>query len=152
MSGDCVSKIARQYEVDKNIARAEVKRLSRKLGDITNDDNGDNNNNNSTHGHKHKRQQNCHESPPVGSDEEGMGSGNVVNECFVYHAGHKFFLVCAPWIHSRDDIFKANVDERYNAAERFKNEKNKKQGQLKEIIGLLQGKFQQQVLCQRWLQ
>jgi hypothetical protein len=107
MSGDRVSKIARQYEVDKNIARAEVKRLSRKLGDITNGDNGDNNN--STHGQKYKRQRTRHESLPApGSDEEASQttcSGDVVDERLVFRAGHKFFLICAPWIRSRDDIF-----------------------------------------------
>jgi hypothetical protein len=63
----------------------------------------------------------------------------------------KFFLLCAPWIRSRDDLFDTNVDEHYDATERFENDKNKSQGQLKDILDLLQVKFQRQALHQRWL-
>ncbi len=38
MSGDRVSKVARQYEVDKNIAQAELKRLSCKVKSKKNDE------------------------------------------------------------------------------------------------------------------
>lgn len=127
-----------------------MKRLSHKLADITNDYNDDNDNN-STHGHRHKRRRTRHESPPVDSDEEETDTGNVVDERFVYHTGHKFFLICAPWIHSGDNIFDTDIDKCYDAAERFENDENKKYGQLKEIIGLLQGKFQRQALRQGWL-
>jgi hypothetical protein len=87
----------------------------------------------------------------VDSDEEETDTGNVVDERFVYHTGHKFFLICAPWIHSGDNIFDTDIDKCYDAAERFENDENKKYGQLKEIIGLLQGKFQRQALRQGWL-
>jgi hypothetical protein len=59
---------------------------------------------------------------------------------------------CSPWIRSGDDLFDTNVDEHYDATERFENDKNKSQGQLKDILDLLQVEFQQQALHQRWLQ
>jgi hypothetical protein len=93
----------------------------------------------------------CHNSPPAGSDKEGIDTSNRADEHFIYQTGHKFFLLCAPWICSGDDLFNTNVDEHYDATERFKNDKNKSQGQLKDILNLLQVKFQQQALHQRWL-
>ncbi|KAF8809195.1 hypothetical protein BYT27DRAFT_7241272 [Phlegmacium glaucopus] len=137
-------KIARQYEVDKNTAQAELKRLNRKLADITNDEDDDSN-------HRPKRRRTRHDSLPAGSDEEGTDTSNRADEHFVYQAGHKFFLLYAPWVRSGDDLFDTNVDEHYDATERFENDKNKSQGQLKDILDLLQVKFQQQALHQRWL-
>jgi hypothetical protein len=136
--------IARQYEVNKNTAQAELKRLNRKFADITNDKDDDSN-------HRPKRRRTRHDSPPAGSDEEGIDTSNRADEHFVYQTGHKFFLLCAPWIRSGDDLFDTNVDEHYDATERFENDKNKSQGQLKDILDLLQVKFQQQALYQRWL-
>ena len=72
MSCDRVLEIARQYEVDKNSAQAELKRVSRKLADITNND-SDNDNNS---GHRPKRRRINQPSPPTDSDEEDMGAIN----------------------------------------------------------------------------
>ncbi|KIM43463.1 hypothetical protein M413DRAFT_25826 [Hebeloma cylindrosporum] len=78
-------KIARQYEADKNEAQAKLNRLSRKTR---------------------------HESPPANSDEDIESSTHIASdERFVYQAGHNFFLLCAPWIRSGDDLFDTDVDE-----------------------------------------
>ena len=85
-------------------------------------------------------------------DEEiDTSNRTVADEHFVYQAGHKFFLICAPWIRSGDDLFLTEIDEHYDAAERFENEKKKDQGQIHEILNLLQEKFEQDALRQRWL-
>ncbi|KJA15886.1 hypothetical protein HYPSUDRAFT_71753 [Hypholoma sublateritium FD-334 SS-4] len=137
-------KIARQYQAEKNTARAELKILNRKLADITNDDDDSS--------HRPKRRKTRQISPPAGSDEEDTtDTSNRANEHFVYQAGHKFFLIYAPWLRSGDDLFDIDVNMRYNSAERFENDKNKSQGQLQEIINLLQAKFQSQALRQKWL-
>lgn len=143
--------IARQYEVDKNAAQANLKRLSRRFADITNDsDNDDGTVTRHAH-HGPKRRRTRHESLPEHSDEETDGNNPTASdERFVYQAGHKFFLLHAPWIHSGDDIFDIDIDEGYDAVERFENDKSKSQGQLKEIFDLLQEKFQH-ALRQRWL-
>jgi hypothetical protein len=149
-STDIFSEIARQYEADKNAAQANLNRLSRKFADITNDN--DNDNGTVTHHGPKRRRRTRHESLPENSDEEtDTNNPTAGDERFVYQAGHKFFLLCAPWIHSGDDIFDINIDEGYDAAERFENDKSKLQGQLKEIFDLLQEKFQQHALRQRWL-
>lgn len=136
--------IARQYQAEKNTARAELKILNRKLADITNDDDDSS--------HRPKRRKTRQISPPAGSDEEDTtDTSNRANEHFVYQAGHKFFLIYAPWLRSGDDLFDIDVNMRYNSAERFENDKNKSQGQLQEIINLLQAKFQSQALRQKWL-
>ena len=102
--------------------------------------------------HRPKHRRTRHESPPANSDEEIESSTCIASdEHFVYQAGHKFFLLCAPWIRSGNDLFDTDIDEHYNAVEIFENDENKMQSQLKEIFDLLQEKFQQQALCQRWL-
>jgi hypothetical protein len=139
--------IAQQYEVEKNKARAELKRLNRRLGDITND------NDNHSSGSRSKRRRTHTKSPSLDSDEpKDMKTINRADEHFVFQAGHKFFLVHAPWIRSGDDLFETSIDEQYVMAERFENDNNKLQGQLKEILDLLKVKFQPQALRQRWLQ
>lgn len=138
------------------MAQTESRLLRRKLADISRNDNDTSNDSNSTGahqcGHKHKRQRHRHESPFEGSDEGEADASDVIDEHFVYHIGHKFFLTCAPWIRSGDNIFDINVDTsgNYDAAERFENDMNKRQGQLQEIVGLLQGRIQQEALRQRW--
>lgn len=125
-----------------------MNQLSRKFADIADDHNNDSN-----HQTKRRRTRTRHESPPANSDEETSGSNRTVaNERFVYQAGHKFFLLHSPWVYSGEDIFDTDVDEHYDPTERFENDKNKMQGQLKEILGVLQEKFQQEALSQRWLQ
>lgn len=126
-----------------------MKRLARKLADITNDNDG-NNTVTSTHAQA-KRQRVHHSSPSADTDDEDMDTGTRASEQFVYHAGHKFFLLCAPWIRSGDNLFDLDVDEDYDAADRFKDDQNKAQGQLREIVDLLQEKFQVQSLRKRWL-
>ena len=150
-SCDRVSEIARQFEVEKNASAIEVKRLRRKLADVTNDDN-DNDGDGDSNG-RPKRRRTCQDPPHVNSDEEAVDttSGNHSDERFVYQVGHKFFLLHAPWIHAGDDLFDTEVDEHYDPTERFENDRNKLQGQLKEILDLLQVRFQQQALRQRWL-
>jgi len=148
-SCDRVSEIACQYQVDKNAAQAELKRVSRKLADITN--NSDDDGGNSGHRSKRQRRRANHPSPPTDSDEEDTDPINRADEHFVFQAGHKLFLVYAPWIRSGDDIFEHDADEDYNAAERFENDKTKSQGQLKDILNLLQTRFPPQALQQRWL-
>ncbi|KDR66777.1 hypothetical protein GALMADRAFT_273440 [Galerina marginata CBS 339.88] len=146
-SCDRVSEIARRYEADKNEAQAKLNRLSRKFADITNDDDD-----NSGHSGRPKRRRTRHESPSADSEEDEVDSGRTASdERFVYQAGHKFFLLCGPWIRSGDDLLDTNIDEHYNTAERFEKDENKVQGQFREILDLLQQKFQQQALRQRWL-
>lgn len=121
-----------------------MKRLGRKLGDITNKDDDH------SSGNQSKRQR-THKSPSSDSDEsEDRETINRTDEHFVFQAGHKFFLVYGPWIRSGDGLFDTSIDEHYVTAERFENDINKSQGQLKEIFDLLKVKFQPQALRQRW--
>ncbi len=72
-------------------------------------------------------------------------------EHFVIQAGHKFCITCGPWLHSGALIFRLDLDESYNPAERSENEENKCQAQLREIWELLQAKFDLQDLKQAWI-
>ena len=123
-----------------------MKRLSRKLGDITND-----NNDNDNSGHEHKRRKACRESSADNDSDDDKEPINHADEHLVFQAGHKFFLLYGPWIRSGDGLFETDVDQHYNASERFENDQNKSQAQLQEILGLIQMKFQPHVMHQRWL-
>jgi hypothetical protein len=43
-------------------------------------------------------------------DTETSESITHVDEHFVFHAGHKFFLLYALWIRSRDNLFETSID------------------------------------------
>ena len=84
------------------------------------------------------------------SDEEiEISHRTVTDEHFVYQAGHKFFLIRAPWIRSGDHLFDTDIDEDYDVAERFENDK-KAQGQIHEILDLLREKFEQDAWYLYW--
>lgn len=137
--------IARRFEAEKNTAQAELKFLSRKFADLPDDPNGN------TSNRKTKRCRIRHESLPADSDEETItASRTSADERFVFQAGHKYFLLCAPWLRTGDDLFDTDVDKHYDPAERFENDANKVQGQLKEVLDLVQDKFQEEALGQRW--
>jgi len=47
-------------------------------------------------------------------------------------------------------MFETEFDEAYDVTERFENDESKAQGQLQEIWTLLHGKFERDVLQQKW--
>lgn len=49
-------------------------------------------------------------------------------------------------------MFETEFDEAYTEKERFENDESKAQGQLQEIWKLLHGKFERDVLQQKWVQ
>jgi len=145
MSCDRVSlQIARRYELEKNDALAELKTLRRKLVDVTNDEED-------TEPRKTKRPRIRRRLSSSDSDEEDPEQGSQTDDTFVFQAGHKFFLIHGPWVHLGEKLLETDVDEAYNTSERFETDESKAQGQLQEILALLQGKFEPQVLQQRWL-
>ena len=107
-----------------------------------------------THRSKRRRTQRAHNSTVTGSDDETQGSNGQADseEGFVNNIGHKFFIIYAPWVHNGVDIFKIKFNDTYDATERFENEGNKVQGQLHEIIGLLEEQLSQEVILgQKWV-
>ena len=120
-----------------------MKTLRRKLGDVTN-------NSEENTRHKSKRPRIRDPSAPSGSEDEDTERGSRADDTFVYQAGHKFFLTCSPWIHLGDGIFETELNEAYTETERFENDESKAQGQLQEIWSLLHGKFERDVLGQKW--
>jgi hypothetical protein len=123
----------------------ELRTIRRKLGDVTS-------NSEENTRHKSKRLKIHARLPPPGSDDEDVERGSRADDTFVYQAGHKFFLVYSAWIHLGEDIFETEFDETYNETERFENNENKAQGQLQEIWSLYRGKFERDVLQQKWAQ
>jgi hypothetical protein len=127
-----------------------LKTLRRKLSDATNDKDI------TSHKSKRSRIRSRSESSSPGSanddtEQDGEPTNQLNDDTFVYQAGHKFFLVCGPWVHLGEAIFDTEFKETYNTSERFENENSKVQGQLQEIWGLLQGKFEREVLQRKWV-
>jgi hypothetical protein len=119
--------------------------LRRKLSDITN-----NTIEETPHKSKWPKLHARIQSP--GHEDDHVEQGSRADDTFVYQAGHKFFLIYAPWIHLGEDMFEIELDEAYTENERFENDENKAQGQLQEILSLIYGKFQHDVLQQKWAQ
>jgi hypothetical protein len=111
----------------------------------------DESDNNSGHEPKRRRDDKSPSMDPNESDD-GKETINCADKHFVFQAGHKFFLLYGPWIRSGDGLFEIHIDQHFNPSERFENDQNKSQGQLKEVLNLLQMKFQSQTVHQRWLQ
>ena len=133
-----VSKIARRYELQKNNAEAELNLLRRKFGDITNGD--------PETPQTSKRSRIRSPSP---SELEDVRSR--ADDTFIYQSGHKFLLVFGPWIHLGESLFETKFNESYNVAERFENDEGKLQGQLREVWTLLRGRFEEDILRQKWM-
>jgi hypothetical protein len=66
--------------------------------------------------------------------------------------GHKFCIIYAPWVYKGADIFKVKFNGVYDTTERSKDDNNKFQGQLQEIVGLLKEQLSQEtILSQKWV-
>jgi hypothetical protein len=145
--------IAHQHQAGKNALDRENEALRQKLADVSNINNHENDDRGTTPAHRSKRQRTRPPSTPAGSDDDEDSTGQVDSEeQFVNNAGHKFCITYALWVHKSADIFKVKFDDTYDATERFENETNKIQGQLQEIIGLLEERLSQEtILCQKWV-
>ena len=122
-----------------------MRTLRRKLGDVTNNSEED-----TPHKSKWSKFHACQ--PSHDSEDEDVEQGSRTDDTFVYQASHKFLLIYGPWIHLGEDMFETEFDEAYTESKRFENDENKAQGQLQEILNLIQGKFKHDVLGQKWAQ
>ena len=152
-SCDRVSEIARQYQAQKNALSKENDNLHRNLANVSNDDLDNSNGNNShesAHRSKRQRTQVTRNSTPTDLDDETLDDAHY--DEIVSNLGHKFCIIYSLWVHNGGDIFMVKVDDTYDATERFENERNKLQGQLQEIIGLLEERLDPDiVLHQKWV-
>jgi hypothetical protein len=92
------------------------------------------------------KRQNTRNPTPAGSDDKAQddtGTGQLEDE-FVSNMGHKFCIIYTPWVYKAADIFKVKFNDAYDATERFKDDSNKFQGQLQEIVGLLKEQLSQE--------
>lgn len=155
-SCDHVLEIAQQNQAHKNMLNQENQALHHKLADISNSN--DNNNDNdaspregSTYKLKHQRTHNPLSTNSDNKSLDNTSAGQAEDE-FVNNTGHKFCILYALWVHMGIDIFKVKLDDTYNLTQRFKNDGNKVQGQLQEIVSLLQEQLNQNdILHQKWV-
>ncbi|KAF8256892.1 hypothetical protein EI94DRAFT_1832535 [Lactarius quietus] len=152
-SKEVLIKIARQHQAGKNALSQENEALRRKLADISNDNYDENNEGHSGGSAHQSKRQRTHNPTPTGSDDEIEADTNAQAEDeFVNSIGHKFCIICAPWVRKGTDIFKIKFDNTYDVTERFENDNNKVRGQLEEIVGLLKEQLNQDtILCQKWV-
>jgi hypothetical protein len=154
-SYDCVSEVARQHQAGRNALSQENEDLRRKLANITNNDESDENHGTGTPGPHRSKRQRTRNRTPTGSDDDTQDDTSTsqleAEDEFVKNIGHKFCIIYAPWVHKGADIFKIKFDDTYDGTERFENDDNKVQGQLQEIVGLLEEKLSQEIILgQKW--
>ena len=126
--------VARQFEVDKNIAEAEVRELRRKLADITNqeeDDNGE-----------------ALEAPPP---KRSRTSDENDEETQVTSAGHRFVILYSLWLRHGEATFKVECDPESDEAERFESTDNKIQGEVREIKIVLGAQLSSEMSSEPWI-
>jgi len=130
-----MSKVARDFELDKNAAQAEARNLRRKLADLTNQEEGPSN---------------TDASPSKRSRLNEDSDDNTTNEDLVIKAGHQFVILYAPWLQLGEGTFKIEYVPDSDEGQRFENGDNKVQGQLQEIRKVLGARLSAE-MSETWL-
>lgn len=130
--------VARQFEVDKHVAEAEVRALRRKLADATNEEDDDDD---------------------IGlplskrSRVSNAGQDEVDEESVAINAGRRFVILFAPWLRRGEETFKIkyNTELLVDEDERFENVDNKIQGEIREIKIVLGDSLAREMATQPWI-
>ena len=131
------SQAARQFELYKNTAEAEVQELRRKLADISNEkDNVDN-----EEGPPSKRSRINDVDHQDGNDEETQ----------VTSAAHRFVMLYSPWLRLGEATFKVDCDPEWDEAERFETVDNKIQGEIQGIKIVLGPQLSGEMSSEPWI-
>jgi len=131
-----ITQVARQFEVDKNTAEAEVRELRRKLTDITNQE----------------EDNDTEEAPPSKRSRTGdVDRDENDEETQVTSAGHRFVMLYSPWLRHGEGTFKVECDPESDEAERFENADNKIQGELREIKIILGDRLSSEMSSEPWI-
>jgi len=130
------SQVARQFELDKNTAEAEVRELRRKLADITN-----------------QEEENDDIEPPPSkrSRTNDVDQDENDEETHVINAGHCFVMLYSPWLRNGEATFKVECDSESDEAARFENADNKIQGQVREIKVVLGAHLSGEMSSEVWI-
>ena len=121
-------------ELDKDAAQAEIRELRRKLADISNQSDSDN------------------ETPRVkkvraNSDNVSM---DMAREDQVTKMGYLFVMMYGPWLQLGAATFKTKYNGNFCNSERFNTTDTKVQGQLHEIMEIMDPHLSQEI-SEPWL-
>jgi hypothetical protein len=127
--------IARQFEVERNTAQTEARELRRKLADFTNQDELDS------------------EAPLSKRNRTNGEAGEEVmnEETQVINAGQRFVILHSPWLRLGEKTFSVEHDPESDEIERFENNDNKVQGQLREIKQVLGTRLASEMSSEAWI-
>jgi hypothetical protein len=140
-----VHQAARKLQAHLNTQRNLFVTLQRKFDDISNTPQAEDGGGNSTsHANKRRRTQDNVDSDDQPSVEEGEADE-------VKRLGRRFVILYGPWLRRKELIFQVELDEDYDERERFKDINTMVQGQLREIRGLLPGKYLGDAFTKKWL-
>ena len=116
-------------ELDKDAAQAEIRELRRKLADISNQSDSDN------------------ETPPVKKVRANPDnvSMDMAREDQVTKMGHLFVMMYGPWLQLGAATFKTEYDGNFCDSERFNTTDTKVQGQLHEIMEIMDPHLSQEI-------
>ncbi|KAJ3488400.1 hypothetical protein NLJ89_g11619 [Agrocybe chaxingu] len=152
MTPTSLTKIARRLEAERNAAEADADYLRLQLSNVSHVDE-------LTHVHQSKplaKRIHSTPSPPLPSDNpDSDGPADLTalshDVRLVYQAGHRFSILYGPWLHHNEDLFQVELNEDYDVDERFENDENMVQGQLRDVLDLLRGKVAGQALKETWV-
>jgi hypothetical protein len=121
------------------MAQTEAQELRRKLADITNQED---------------EEALDPEVPPTkrtrtNSELEDPETKN--EEIQAINAGHQFVMLYSPWLRSPEETFRAEYIQDFNEAERFENNENKVQAQLREIMKILGSQLSSEISSETWI-
>jgi hypothetical protein len=129
--------VARQFELDKNTAQAEVRELRRRLADVTNQEDDNDN----------------EEGPPskrIRTNDVDHRDEND-EETQVTSAGHRFVILYSPWLRLGEATFKVECNPEWDEAERFETVDNKIQGEVQEIKIVLGPQLSGEMSSELWI-
>ncbi|KAJ7574851.1 hypothetical protein C8J56DRAFT_901783 [Mycena floridula] len=128
-------RIARRFQEKSAELETEVRHLKhRHLADVTNDEEQDDASGSDNEPSSKKARKSDEEATTI---QEAKG-----------HA-HKFVILYNMWLLKREETFQEELDDEYDPAERFANERNCVQGQLRDLIDCIPPNFHSEMdnLC-----
>ena len=131
-----ISQVARQFELDKNTAEAEVRGLHWKLADIINQE----------------EDNNSEEAPPSKWSQTNDVDWDENNEgTQVTSAGHHFVMLYSLWLQHGEAMFKVEYNPELDKAEHFESANNKIQGEVQEIKTVLGAQLSGEMFSEPWI-
>jgi hypothetical protein len=85
------------------------------------------------------------------SSDDELAEENVDKRKPVELLGRKHAIMMALWLWDDRNVFKTSLDDDYNALDRFENDENAKQGQLRDLLITLPKEYHDPAFKKKWV-